>query len=114
MKMPKLSLRLSGTHAYCGRPGCDEQLGEVVGSGRVFVKLIEQRGEGWTYGPARAYPNPSTAVPARPFEFVRKRRRRINPMAGGPATRRGTLAEEGSVVVCTNPQCSARQVVPSR
>lgn len=105
-KMPALAMRVTASGwAICAR--CEELIGRDLhpdseSVGRMIVLKSARRGEGWVYS-NHGY-----------FEYTLRRRRETNPLSGGPVNRYGAEANSGSVVVCPNRKCAARQVVPPR
>jgi hypothetical protein len=102
---PRLRLRVAADRAYCGR--CGELVGSMMSNGNV--RLAPKRGHGWVYTITHPWPL-SNGI----WEFSLKRRRHTNPATGGPSTAVGAEADPTAIVVCPNPRCKARQVVPSR
>jgi hypothetical protein len=114
MTVPKLTLRLGSTTAFCGR--CDGPVGKLDwrspvngGDVRGNLALVARRGIGWIE--VEYDPEHGDGWAGR-SEFALRRRRRQSPLTGAPVNYLGAFARPGDIVHCPNPKCLARQRVP--
>jgi hypothetical protein len=96
--LPNLALRFTDRGwAICGR--CEELIGRDTNG---LTLVWPPRGMGWVL------------VNHGYFEFVLRRRRRDGRAMGPVGPHGNAEVLPGSVVVCPNRKCNARQVVPRR
>lgn len=105
---PKLAVRFRGDRAYCARPGCEEYLGA---SRAGVLRLEHTEREGWVLvdTPRHPYGNDPGGTQDYPFLYARRRRRRANPLTGGPVNAIAAEAMNGEIVEC--PKCRTHQMV---
>lgn len=105
---PKLLLHVTpGGLAICGRPGCNRRLGEIHtwADGGLSIRLPDSDSKAWVQD--QNIDIDTSEILAGTFE--RKRRRRASRGSLGV---KSSDARPGDVIVCADPRCRARQVVP--